>query len=75
MLGASRQPEGIDNAGEVGGARRRVRNARSRMNARRAQDDDYDYDDDEYDGLLIDKVDIERKYYDIKIFNNIYGPN
>ncbi|CAH3174180.1 unnamed protein product [Porites lobata] len=47
--GASRQPEGIDNAGEVGGARRRVRNARSRMNARRAQDDD-DYDDDEYDG-------------------------
>lgn len=74
MLGASRQPEGIENAGEVGGARRRVRNARSRMNARRAQDDD-DYDDDEYDGLLIDKVDIERKCYDIKIFNNIYGPN
>lgn len=63
MLGASRQPEGIDNAGEVGGARRRVRNARSRMNARRAQDDD-DYDDDEYDGLFswYDKVDIiERK--------------
>ena len=61
MLGASRQPEGIDNAGEVGGARRRVRNARSRMNARRAQDDDDDYDDDEYDGLLTDKVHIERK--------------
>ena len=61
MLGASRQPEGIDNAGEVGGARRRVRNARSRMNARREQDDDDDYDDDEYDGLLTDKVHIERK--------------
>ena len=62
MLGASRQPEGIDNTGEVGGARRRVRNARSRMNARRAQDDDDYDDDDEYDGLLIDKVDIiERK--------------
>ena len=62
MLGASRQPEGIDNTGEVGGARRRVRNARSRMNARRAQDDDGYDDDDEYDGLLIDKVDIiERK--------------
>ena len=61
MLGASRQPEGIDNAGEVGRARRRVRNARSRMNARRAQDDDDDYDDDEYDGLLTDKVHIERK--------------
>ena len=61
MLGASRQTEGIDNAGEVGGARRRVRNARSRMNARRAQDDDDDYDDDEYDGVLIDKVDIKRK--------------
>ena len=61
MLGASRQTEGIDNAGEVGGGRRRVRNARSRMNARRAQDDDDDYDDDEYDGVLIDKVDIKRK--------------
>ena len=61
MLGASRQTGGIDNAGEVGGARRRVRNARSRMNARRAQDDDDDYDDDEYDGVLIDKVDIKRK--------------
>ena len=39
------------------------------MNARRAQDDDDDYDDDEYDGLLTDKVHIERKQYDIKIFN------
>lgn len=68
MLGAPRQPEGIDNVGEVGGARRRVRNARSRMNARRAQDDD-DYDDDEYDGLLILKENsMILKYL-------IYGPN
>ena len=68
MLGAPRQPEGTDNAGEVGGARRRVRNARSRMNARRAQDDD-DYDDDEYDGLLILKENsMISKYL-------IYGPN
>lgn len=66
MLGAPRQPEGIDNAGEVGGARRRVRNARSRMNARRAQDDD-DYDDDEYEGLLI--------YNSMILKYLIYGPN
>ena len=74
MLGASRQPEGIDNAGEVGGPRRRVRNARSRMNARRAQDDDDDDDDDEYDGLfLIDKVDIEKNSVILKYL--MYGPN
>ena len=54
MLGASGQPVQADNVGEMGGARRRVRNARTRMTARRAQDDDDD--DDDYDGVLIIKL-------------------
>ena len=35
----------------MGGARRRLRNARSRMTARRADDDDDD--DDDYDGVFL----------------------
>ena len=46
----SRQQELADNTGETGGARRRIRNARSRMAARRAENDDDDDDDDDYDG-------------------------
>lgn len=59
FLGASRSQEQADNVREVGGARRRQRNAMSRM--RRAQNDDDDDDDEgDYEGdtldLLIKKV-------------------
>ena len=53
-LGSSGQPVRADNVEEMGGARRRVRNARTRMTARRAQDDDDD--DDDYDGVFTIKL-------------------
>lgn len=46
MLGASRQPDQVDNVREVGGARRRGRTAHSLMTSRRVHDDD----DDDYEG-------------------------
>ena len=49
MLGASRQPDQVDNVREVGGARRRGRTAHSLMASRRVHDDD-DEDDDDYEG-------------------------
>ena len=51
FLGASSQQEQADNVREVGGTRRRQRNALSRM--RRAQNDDDDEEDD-YEGDTVD---------------------
>ena len=48
FLGSTNEQEQADNVREVGGARRRQRNALSRM--RRAQNDDDDDDEDDYEG-------------------------
>ena len=57
FLGASSQQEQVDNVREVGGARRRQRNALSRM--RRAQNEEEDEDEEDYEG---DRVNLLVKY-------------